>query len=171
MRCGTALQHSMLPSPLAALHTCPSCASVIVYTSDGMAVCSLPPALPLMLQVAMRAIVPLTAACGAAAAAAAAAAAGNYTPDLGRTPMAAKDPTLLNAAHSAGYDTLCPAAASGYLPRHAFHRNSAPLVPPPPLLLLLLLLLQATIPPTWAAPLWQPRTPHCSMLPRVQAMK
>lgn len=29
---------------------------------------------------------------------------GNYTPDLGRTPMAAKDPTLLNAAQGAGYE-------------------------------------------------------------------
>jgi hypothetical protein len=29
---------------------------------------------------------------------------GEYVPDLGRTPMAAKDPTLLNAAQSAGYE-------------------------------------------------------------------
>lgn len=31
-------------------------------------------------------------------------AAGSYTPDLGRTPMAAKDPTLLNAAQGASYE-------------------------------------------------------------------
>lgn len=31
--------------------------------------------------------------------------AGSYTPDLGRTPMAAKDPTLLNAGQSAAYET------------------------------------------------------------------
>lgn len=29
---------------------------------------------------------------------------GSYTPDLGRTPMAAKDPTLLNAVQGAGYE-------------------------------------------------------------------
>ena len=40
----------------------------------------------------------------AAVAAAAAPLPGNYTPDLGRTPMAAKDPTLLNAAQGAGYE-------------------------------------------------------------------
>lgn len=30
--------------------------------------------------------------------------AGNYVPDLGRTPMAAKDPSLQNVAQSAGYE-------------------------------------------------------------------
>lgn len=29
---------------------------------------------------------------------------GDYTPDLGRTPMAAQDPTLQNVAQSTGYE-------------------------------------------------------------------
>jgi len=29
---------------------------------------------------------------------------GQYSPDLGRTPMAAKDPTLANVAQGAGYE-------------------------------------------------------------------
>lgn len=32
------------------------------------------------------------------------AAPGEYVPDLGRTPMAAQDPTLANVAQSAGYE-------------------------------------------------------------------
>lgn len=31
--------------------------------------------------------------------------AGAYTPDLGRTPMAAKDPTLLNVSQSVAYES------------------------------------------------------------------
>jgi hypothetical protein len=30
--------------------------------------------------------------------------AGTYTPDLGRTPMAAQDPTLSNISQSTGYE-------------------------------------------------------------------